>query len=166
MTTSKGLTVSVKIDGLTEKLAVFAKMGDKRKIGNDFLRIGSAQIAADMVGWASSEARAQGRQAQVFIPFIRVKTDRVPVVQVAPTGKLFKGSSHGFRETYRELAGSEFGNSPGAGHGFQPYVKAAGGRGGAGHWFFPAAQAHQAEVGARWNEVADAIVAAADGNTL
>jgi hypothetical protein len=145
MATRAGFTVSVRIEGAAAKLAMFNKVGsnEQRKLGSQYLRQASGDIASDMVGWTKSAASAEGRQAAILGGFVKVKQDRVPVVVVAPTGKLWRGKADGSqREGFRTLAGSEFG---GRGHGFTPW------RGRSGIWFFPTASAHQAEVAVRWN---------------
>lgn len=166
-----GMQVSVRIDGAAAILASFSKMGDSKAIGNDYLRIGSADIAQDMVGWTQAAARGQGRQAAKFAPFIKAKQDRVPVVIVSPTGSIWQGSKlAGSKKSYQALAGSEFGANKGSNkfspHGFEGYIPSSSGRGGEGYWFFPTARAHQAEISTRWTEVANAIVEAYGNGTL
>lgn len=138
------MELEVEVIGGAEILRAFR---DLPKQASEELREASTEIATGLVADLQAAARAEGRQAALMVPTVKVKRDRIPVIQAGgskrvgrkrvPAGKL--------------LYGSEFGSNL---RQFRPHL------GTGSYWFYRTVQARDGEIYAEWLEAADRIMQA------
>jgi hypothetical protein len=141
---SGGLTVTIEIEGLREALDALGQIG---KEANGKIRDKAGEIAEEEAGRVRAAGRAEGRQAAIVAGTVKVRRDRVPVVQAGggarigrrkkPAGKLLFGSEFGatYLRQYKPHLGRE------------------------GYWFFPTITDDQPLIERQWLQAADEILA-------
>lgn len=139
---SKGLVLTLRVDGVWQTLAAFRRLP---KEANNALRDASERIAQTMASRVRSAAEAEGRQAALMARTVKVRRDRVPVVQAGGATRVGRRR----KPAYKLLFGSEFGSN--RLRQFKPHV----GRG--SYWFFRSIEDHQDEMARQWNRAADDI---------
>lgn len=141
---NKPLVLPFQVTGSRATLKAFRQLP---KDAADELRAASMELASEMAGWIAEAAAGDTAQSALMIGTIKVRRDRIPVVEVggdAPVGR------HG-SPAYAILFGAEFGASQYPQ--FRPH------RGKQGYFIFPTVEANAAAIGARWMDAADAIIA-------
>lgn len=141
----KSFTVSVQVDGMKETLDAFRQLP---KEASAVLRDASKELAETLVTKIRIAANSdRSPQARIVAATLKVKRDRVPVIEVGGTKRIGRNKV----PAYHLLFGSEFGS-----HRFKQFQKRHTGT--TGSWFFPTVEREQAEIGKAWNEAADEIV--------
>lgn len=145
---SKPLVVNVKIDGLRETLRAFR---DLPKEASAELRDEAGKIAGDMAGWISSAARADSRQSALVADTVKVRRDRVPVVELGGTTRVGTGTGRQKARAYQILFGANFGSRS-----FPQFRQWAGK--GNDYFVFRQIEAHEREIEERYLDAADRIL--------
>lgn len=140
--------VSVEIIGARELLAAFRKLP---KDASDQLREAAGDIAASLVDDIAGAARAEGRQAKLMAPTVKVKRDRVPAIQAGGSKRVGRNKVPAGELLY----GSEFGSNLPQ---FRPHVA------GGSYWFYSTIEARDSEIYARWLEAVDSIISTFEGS--
>lgn len=143
------LVVNVKIDGLRETLRAFR---DLPKDASDELRDEAGKIAADMAGWISHAATADSRQSALVAGTVKVRRDRVPVVEIGGAARVGTGSGKQKGRAYQILFGANFGARS-----FPQFRSWAGV--GQDYFVFTQIEAHEREIEDRYLDAADRIIA-------
>lgn len=141
----KSFTVSVQIDGMHETLRAFR---DLPKEASEELRKASLDLAeslATSIRVAAGSDRAP--QALIVAQTLKVKRDRVPVLEVGGTKRIGRNRV----PANRLMFGAEFGSNR-----HKQFHKRH--TGSTGSWFFGTVEREQAEIGKAWNEAADTII--------
>lgn len=143
------LVVNVKIDGLRETLAAFRALP---KDASAEMRDEAGKIAADMAGWISSAARSDSRQSALVADTVKVRRDRVPVVEIGGTAKVGTGTGRNKARAYQILFGANFGSRS-----FRQFRGWAGK--GNDYFVFTNIEAHEHEIETRYLDAADRVIA-------
>lgn len=138
-----GLTVKISIDGVRPTLAALSTLP---KAANDELKDASGELAGELAVKARAGGAAEGRQAAIVAATVKVRRDRLPVVQAG--GSALIGRNR--KPAYKLLFGSEFGAV--VLRQYKPHI----GRG--SYWFFKTIEDNQAAIGRAWTEAADKII--------
>lgn len=142
------LVVNVNIDGLRETLRAFRELP---KDASAELRDEAGKIAADMAGWISSAARADSRQSALVADTVKVRRDRVPVVEIGGTARVGTGTGRQKARAYQILFGANFGSRS-----FPQFRQWAGK--GRDYFVFSQIEAHENEIEARYLDAADRVI--------
>ena len=142
---SKGLVVTVQVDGARETLAAFRALP---KDANNELRDASLKLATVLAGRAQTSARAEGRQGRILAPTVKARRDRLPVIEAGGTKRIGRNR----KPAWKLLFGSEFGSN--RLRQFKPHL------GSGSYWFFRTIEDNQAYTDQEWRRAADAVIRA------
>lgn len=141
----KSFTVSVQVEGMRETLDALKALP---KEANAAIRDASKELAQSLATKIKLAAgRDRSPQARLVASTLKVKRDRVPVIEVGGTKRIGRHRV----EAHELLFGAEFGS-----HRFKQFHKRHTGT--TGSWFFPTVEREQAEIIAAWDQAADEIV--------
>lgn len=146
---SRPLVVDVKIDGLRETLRAFRELPKEASVE---MRDEAGKIAQDMAGWISSAASADSRQSALLAGTVKVRRDRVPVVEIGGTAKVGTGTGRSKGRAYQILFGANFGSRS-----FPQFRQWAGK--GNDYFVFKNIEAHEREIENRYLDAADRVIA-------
>lgn len=147
----RALVINVQIDGLRETLRAFNKLP---KEASEELRLAAMRIADDMAGWVGAGARAESRTAARVAGTIKVRRDRVPVIEIGGASVVGTGSGRRKGKAFQLLFGANFGS-----RGAYPQFRAWAGKGN-DFFVFKQIEGHQREIESRYLDAADRIVTA------
>lgn len=136
-----GLTVRIKIDGVRPTLAA---LGTLPKDAQTEIREASAKLAGTLARSTIAAGTAEGRQAAIVAPTVKVRRDRLPVIEAG--GGALIGRNR--KPAFKLLFGSEFGATV-----LKQYKPRA-----VSYWFFKTVEDQQTAIGRAWNEAADKII--------
>lgn len=144
----QGLSVSIKVSGLYQTLAKLEKIPDDAKSELKDTAFELSQTIAKSIRVA---ARAQGRQGPLMAGTLSTGTDTgsdsdMPIVQAGGSSRVGRNR----KPAYKLLFGSEFGAYKL--RQFRP-------RNPTGYWFFPTVDAASGEIGSKWMEAAEKVIA-------
>jgi hypothetical protein len=145
---SKGLTVTVHIDGVRETIRAFDLLPTQ---ASDELRDASQRIAQALEGKIRAAAAAEGGQASILAPTVKARRDRVPAVQAGGVKRIGRRR----KPAYKLLFGSEFGASQTGRYSlkqFKPHL------GSGSYWFFRTVEDDATQIDEQWNKAADDII--------
>lgn len=138
-------TVAVQVTNLRETLAAVHAVG---KDAEAALRVRAAELAKTLAASITSAAkRDRSPQARLVVQTLKVKRDRLPVLEVGGTKRLGRNKA----PAWALLFGSEFGSGQ-----HKQFHKRHTGT--TGSWFFPTVEREQAEIVAAWEEAAADVV--------
>lgn len=146
---ARPLVVNVKIDGLRETLRAFRELP---KDASEELRVEAGKIATDMAGWISSAAVADSRQSALLAGTVKVRRDRVPVVEIGGSAKVGTGTGRNKGRAYQILFGANFGARS------FPQFRSWAGKG-KDYFVFANIEAHEREIEDRYLDATDRIIA-------
>jgi hypothetical protein len=142
----KSFTISIQVEGMGETLRAFR---DLPKEASDELRVESGEIAEYLAGKIRTAAGSDmSPQARIVAATLKVKRDRVPVLEVGGTKRIGRNKV----PANRLMFGAEFGSNR-----FRQFHKRHTGT--AGSWFYGTVKREEAEIGRMWLEAADRIIA-------
>ena len=141
---SAGLTVTIRIEGLRESLRAMNRLGAD---ANDIIREAAGDIAEDEAKRVRAAGHAEGRQAAIVAGTVKVRRDRVPVVQAGGGARIGRRR----KQAGKLLFGSEFGAT--YLRQYKPHL------GREGYWFFPTIEDDQPLIERQWLQAADDVLA-------
>lgn len=142
----KSFTISVQVEGMGDTLRAFR---DLPKDASDELRTASMEIAESLaVKIRTAAGSDRSPQARLVAATLKVKRDRVPVLEVGGTKRIGRNKV----PANRLMFGAEFGSNR-----FRQFHKRHTGT--TGSWFYGTVEREQAEIGRQWLEAADRIIA-------
>jgi hypothetical protein len=153
--TSRPLVINVTIEGLRPLLRAFR---DLPADASAELRDEAGKIAADMVGWISSAARGDSRQAALVAGTAKVLRDRVPAVSIGGASKVGTGTGRNRGRAYQILFGANFGART------YPQFRSWAGKGN-DYFIFRNIEAHEREIENRYLDAADRVISKWSQNT-
>lgn len=145
----KPLVINVTIENLRATLRAFNELP---KDASNELRDEAGKIAGKMAGWIESGARESSRQAALVAGTVKVRRDRVPVVEIGGAKKVGTGSGRRKGKAFEILFGANFGAR--TYRQFRPWA-------GKGNDFFVFKQieAHEREIENDYLDAADRVLA-------
>jgi hypothetical protein len=142
------LRINMRVDGARETLAAFRRLP---KEATKELRQRSVALAESLAGKVKAAATAdRSPQAALFAPTVRARRDRLPTIVAGGSSRVGRNKM----PAWGILFGGEFGANR-----YPQFGKPHSGTAGTGP-IFGVVQREQGEISRRWNEAADAIVAA------
>lgn len=145
MAQKKSLTVSVSVSGMRETLDAFKALP---KDAGNAIRDASKELAERLAAPIRTAAgRARQPQAAILAATIKVKRDRVPVLEVGGTKRIGRNKV----PAWRLLFGGEFGSNA-----YRQFHQRH--TGNEGTWFFPTVEREKAQIIDGWEKAADEIV--------
>lgn len=152
----RSLVINVKIDGLRETLRAFNALP---KDASNELRDEAMAIADDMAGWIRAGALAESRTAARVAGTLKVRRDRVPVVEIGGASKVGTGTGRQKGKAFQLLFGANFGARQ------YSQFKAWAGRGN-DFFVFKQIEGHQSEIERRYYEAVDRVIARWSQSTI
>lgn len=156
---AQALTIRLRLINARPVLAAFRGLP---KEASAELREGAGKLAETLATRVRAAGRGEGRQASLLVSTVKVKRDRVPVIEVggskrvgrhgAPAWGVLFGSEFGADGRYGWFGAPEYGGSDG--RQYKPH------RGREGRWIFPTVEAEQHTINAAWEQVATDILRA------
>lgn len=141
----KSFSVSVSVTGMRETLDAFKALP---KDAGNAIRDASKELADKLaLSVRQAAGRARQPQAAILAQTIKVKRDRVPVLEVGGTKRIGRNRV----PASRILFGGEFGSNA-----YKQFHQRHTGT--EGTWFFPTVERDKAEIIAGWEKAADEIV--------
>lgn len=141
----KSFTVSVQIDGMRETLAAVRDVGKNAEAA---LRERAGELGKKLAASVTSAAkRDKAPQARIVATTLKVKRDRLPVLEVGGTKRIGRNKA----PAHTLLYGAEFGSNQ-----YKQFHKKHTGT--TGSWFFGTFEREQAEIAAAWEEAAADVV--------
>lgn len=134
--------IEIEILGAREILRAFRELPAE---ASDQLREQSGQIARKLADDIEAAARSEGRQAALMAATVKVRRDRVPVVQAGGAKRVGRNRVPASDLLYA----SEFGSNL---RQFRPHLK------GDSYWFYDTVERQDSEIYAAWLEAVDAIL--------
>jgi len=134
--------IEIEILGAREILRAFRELPAE---ASDQLREESGQIARKLADDIEAAARAEGRQAALMAATVKVRRDRVPVVQAGGAKRVGRNRVPAADLLYA----SEFGSNL---RQFRPHLK------GDSYWFYDTVERQDSAILAQWLEAVDAIL--------
>lgn len=139
--------ITVEVVGAKPILRAFR---DLPREASDLLRDKSQELAAELAPDLSAAARAEGRQAALMAPTVKVRRDRVPVVVAGGAKRVGRNRV----PAYKLLFGSEYGSHRAQ---FRPHLS------GGSYWFFATVEEKDSAIYAEWLRTVDEIISAFEG---
>lgn len=150
MASRKSFTIAVQVTGMRETLAALRALG---KEADAAIRERSFELATTLKGSIERAARsARSPQARLVVTTLKVKRDRLPVLEVGGTKRLGRNKA----PAYKLLFGAELGSNK-----HKQFHQRHTGR--TGTWFFPTVERDQAEIVAEWEQAADDVITSFGG---
>lgn len=138
-------TVSVTVHGMKETLAAVSAVG---KDAEKALRDRAVELGKTLATTITSAAkRDKSPQARLVVATLKVKRDRLPVLEVGGTKKLGRNKAPAWALLY----GAEFGSNQ-----HKQFHKKHTGK--TGSWFFGTVETEQAEIVKAWEAAAEDVV--------
>jgi hypothetical protein len=143
-----GIVVHVRIQGAGAVLRAFNQLP---RDANRELKDGTAELVREFIPKVKAAGVAEGRQAVRAAKTVRAHRDRLPSI-VAGGGRargVIFGSEFGMNRRSGWYAARRYANSDG--RQYRPHLGAG------SYWFFKTVEDNEAQIAAKWLEVADAI---------
>lgn len=145
MAQRKSFTVAVQVNGMRETLAAVRAVG---KNAENALRDRAVELGKKLGASITAAAkRDKSPQARLVVTTLKVKRDRLPVLEVGGTKRLGRNKAPAWALMY----GAEFGSGQ-----YKQFHKRHTGK--TGSWFFGTVEREQAEIVAAWEEAAADVV--------
>lgn len=150
MASKKSFTIAVQVTGMRESLAALRALGAEADAA---IRARSGELATSLKGSIERAAKgARSPQARLVVTTLKIKRDRLPVLEVGGTKRLGRNKA----PAYTLLFGAELGSNQ-----HKQFHQRHTGR--VGTWFFPTVEREQAEIVAAWERAADDVISSFGG---
>lgn len=144
MASRKSFTISVQVTGMRESLAALRALGPEADAA---IRQRASELATSLKGTIERAAKAaRSPQARLVVTTLKVRKDRLPVLEVGGTKRLGRNKA----PAYKLLFGAEFGSDR-----YKQFHQRHTGK--TGTWFFPTVEREQAEIVRAWEQAADDV---------
>jgi len=148
-----GISVRLKIDGATQTLAAFKKLG---KEATAALKDANKEISSDLADKVRNAARSSDGQSAAVAPSIKVKRDRIPSITAGGTRlatKQRRRSKGQGKTTAGDLVfGANFGAT------YLPQFRKHTQGGDADYWFFTTVEDNETAMVKEWTDAADRLL--------
>lgn len=150
MPSRKSFTIAVQVTGMRETLAALRALGPD---ADKAIREHAGLLATKLRGSIDRAAKgARSPQARLVVQTLKIKKDRLPVLEVGGTKRLGRNKA----PAWTLLFGAELGSNQ-----HRQFHQKHTGR--VGTWFFPTVEREQAEIVREWEEAADDVISSFGG---